>query len=372
MSATDRIVVVNAGSSTVKLAVMAVDRGELHELHRETRECRAGDAEGVLNQALDELERAPDALAVRVVHGGDLYAAPTVVTDEVEGALVSLIPLAPLHNGPAVAIIRALRRRYPSVPAVAVFDTGFHAARPAPSTHYALPEDLVARFGFRRYGFHGMAHASLVEALAAREGLPGDAVNAVTLQLGAGCSACAVRGGRSLETSMGFSPLEGLVMATRSGDVDPAIPVRLMREGFSAERIERLLTRESGLKGMCGHSDMREVMAAAEAGEAAAGLAVEVFCHRLVLAIGGYLTLLETGHGKDQPAAIVFGGGIGTHSPSIRSRVALGLRAWNVVLDERRNARNEPGRISAAGSRPVHALPTDEETIIARDALACL
>ncbi len=367
----DRIVVVNAGASTLKVTLLEAADGSVRPLERTQREWQGAAMSGevaheVLQEALDCLAARPQAIGFRLVHGGERFVAPTRITDQVIRELEALIPLAPLHNAPAVAAIRALRRQFPDVPAVAVFDTAFHAARPAASTRYALPDELVATFALRRYGFHGIAHASLVEALARAEDVAVDDVCAVTLQLGAGCSACAVRHGRSVETSMGYTPLEGLVMATRCGSVDPAIVVRLMRAGYEADRIDELLTRQSGLLALAGTADMRKILTAAAAGDGAAEEALEVFCHRIVLTVGGYLTLLG-GEG-----AVVFGGGIGTHAPEIRSRVAAGLAAWGVVLDPEANRRNQPGRISAAGSREVHALATDEETVIGRAVAAYL
>ena len=361
MTGTLHIVVLNPGASTVKLALMEVAGGEVHERRRLQREWRPGvEAADIIDEALESLTGAPDAFGYRVVHGGADLVAPVTVDAGVERRIAELVPLAPLHNAPALTAIRAVRTRHPHLPGVAVFDTAFHADRPAASTGYALPATLVQRFGFRRYGFHGIAHASLVEAAAAVDGVAGEAVSAVTLQLGAGCSACAVRHGRSIETSMGFTPLEGLVMATRCGSVDPAVVLNLVRGGHDADWIEDQLTRHSGLLALAGTSDMREILAAEARGEPGARLALDLFCHRLVLTVGGYLTLLE-GQG-----ALVFGGGIGTHSPQIRRQVAAGLRAWNVSLDEAANTRNEPGRISAAGSRAVFALRTDEESMIAR------
>jgi acetate kinase len=353
------VAVVNAGSSSLKLAVLALSEHGPQTLVSRDLPWRAADPD-TLAEALESLDGAPDAFGHRVVHGGRRLVRPTTVTADVERTLQQLEPLAPLHNAPALAAIRAVRARFGGVPSVAVFDTAFHADRPAVSTRYALPAELVARHGLRRYGFHGIAHASLLEQLCRLEGLPAGQVNAVTLQLGAGCSACAIRRGRSLETSMGFTPLEGLVMATRSGDVDPAVVLRLARAGHHPDELETLLTRRSGLYALCGRTDMREILTAAQGGDEAAELAVALFCHRVVLTVGAYLTLLQ-GEG-----ALVFGGGIGTHSPTLRERIVRGLGAWGVELDPVRNHDGGRGRISATGSRPVYALATDEASVIAR------
>lgn len=357
-----RILVVNTGSATLKLAQFDAGTHGLRERSSGTHEWRSpDDMENAIERALQELGEPPDMLGHRVVHGGSRFTDPMRIDSGVEKALEELVPLAPLHNGPALSAIRAARRAFPDTPSFAVFDTAFHARRPEVSMRYALPQEWHERFGFRRYGFHGIAHASLAQAYAAESSQPLDEVSAVTLQLGAGCSACAIRDGRSIETSMGYTPLEGLVMATRSGDIDPAIVLRLAREGHAPDEIDEQLNRRSGLLGLAGSSDMREVLAGAARGEAGARLALELFAYRLALTIGAYLTLLK-GEG-----AIVFGGGIGEHAPEVRARVAAGLAAWNVALDPALNDEGGPGCISTAESRPVYVLETREEEMIARD-----
>lgn len=356
-----RILVVNTGSSTVKLAALDVDEQDVREVQRFEADWSAGDdPASAVREALHGLENRPDAFGHRVVHGGADFFEPVTLTAAVEDRLEALVPLAPLHNAPALAAIRSVREEYADVPSVAVFDTAFHARRPDVSTRYALSRELADRFGFRRYGFHGIAHQSLIEALARAQARPVSDIDAVTLQLGAGCSACAVRAGRSIETSMGYTPLEGLVMSTRSGDVDPGVVLHLVRSGMDADRIEHELTRRSGLHGLCGLGDMREILAAVSGGDDAARLALELFCHRIVLTVGAYFTLLG-GTG-----ALVFGGGIGTNSPDVRARILAGLGAWDIELDDARNGRDRPGRISTDRSRPVYALETDEESVIAR------
>lgn len=357
-----RIAVVNTGASTLKVALMEVSPDGVRELSRVAHDwAPTGNPEELLITAIETFEETPDAFGHRVVHGGSQFVVPTTLTDRVEDELEVLTPLAPLHNVPALAAIRTARKLFPETPAVAVFDTAFHAHRPAESMQYALPDDMVEAFGIRRYGFHGIAHASLADALAGAQGLPVEEVSAVTLQLGAGCSACAIRKGRSIETSMGFTPLEGLVMATRSGDLDPAIILRLLRAGYSVDRLENELTRRSGLLGLCGLQDMREILVAESHGQEAAHFALRLFCHRITLTTGAYFTMLG-GEG-----ALVFGGGIGTNAPEIRERIAKGLASWGVVLDSERNQRNQPGRISTRGSRPVFVFDTNEEMVIARE-----
>ncbi len=360
-----RIAVVNTGSATLKLALFEADGGELRERSRDRREWQSDDAmESAIENALRGIGEKPDMLGHRVVHGGSTFREPVRIDGDVEKTLEELASLAPLHNGPALTAIRIARRVFADTPSVAVFDTAFHARRPEASMRYALPREWYEEFGFRRYGFHGLAHASLVQSYARASSQAAGDVSAVTLQLGAGCSACAVRNGRSIETSMGYTPLEGLVMATRSGDIDPAIVLSLLRGRYTADEIERQLNRGSGLLGLAGNADMREVLAGAARGNEGAQLALELFVHRLVLTIGAYLTLLG-GEG-----AIVFGGGIGEHAPQIRTLVAQRLTAWDVALDPERNRAGRPGLISTRQSRPVYVFETREEPLIASE-LAC-
>ncbi len=358
-----RVAVLNAGSATVKAAVADVEVQAIRLLGRASREV-AGDADRgeAFREALREAGAdAADAVGHRVVHGGRAFSEPVLVDAAVEREIDALARLAPQHNPPALEGIRVARTFFPDRPAVAVFDTAFHAGRPPEAYRYALPWSLSDELGLFRYGFHGIAHASLVEALAAEESTAENAVTAVTLQLGAGCSACAVDGGRSLETSMGYSPLEGLVMASRAGDVDPSLVLELVERGRSAAEVRDLLGRRSGLAGVAGRADMRAVLAAEADGDERAGVAVAMFVRRLVATVGAYLTLLG-GRGS-----LVFGGGIGTHSAAIRQRVADGLRAWNVALDPSRNAEAAVrGRISPTSNRPVYVFETDEERRIAR------
>lgn len=360
-----RIAVVNTGSATLKLAQFEAGSDGVRERSSDTHEWQSRDGmDGAIESALRGIEEPPDLLGHRVVHGGPKFTDPVRIDSKVEAELEELVSLAPLHNGPALTAIRVARKVFPETPAVAVFDTAFHAQRPEVSMHYALPRQWNEEFGFRRYGFHGIAHASLAQSYAEAASLPFAKVSAVTLQLGAGCSACAIRHGRSIETSMGYTPLEGLVMATRSGNVDPAIVLTLLRAGHSADEIDEKLNRRSGLLGVAGSRDMREVLAGDARGDEGAQLALKLFVYRLVLTIGAYLTLLE-GRG-----AIVFGGGIGEHSPEVRARVAQGLTAWNVALDPALNREGRPGPISTGESRPVYVFETREEPMIARELAA--
>jgi acetate kinase len=361
-TAAGRVVVLNAGTATLKVATFEIRCGVLVETQRaEHAWLEQVDGPRVVRDALEEIERPIAAIGHRVVHGGDAFTAPVRIDSGVEEGIVELVALAPLHNARALEVIRGARRLMPEVPSFAVFDTAFHAERPRASLLYALPQETARALKLRRYGFHGIAHASLLGSLAAAEARDVREVTAVTLQLGSGCSACAVRVGRSIETSMGYTPLDGLVMATRCGSIDPAIVLQMLRAGHAVDEIDAQLNRQSGLLALSGCKDMRDILAAEARGDDRARLAIEVFVHRIVLTVGAYFTLLE-GRG-----ALVFGGGIGTNSHEIRARVAAGLRAWDVDLDPQLNTRKAPGRISAFGSRAVYVFRTNEEHLIAQE-----
>jgi len=360
-----RIAVVNSGSATLKAGVAEVASGEARILVRaevaRTKEDVVAEMALLLERLGPPLASAV-ACAHRFVHGGARHVAPEFLDDALERELEALGRLAPLHNPVALACAKAARALAPGRPQIAVFDTAFHAGRAEESLRYALPWDLCDSLEIRRFGFHGLAHASLLRALARDQAVSEREVDAVTLQLGAGCSACAIRAGRSLETSMGWTPLEGLPMATRSGDVDPAVVLALVRGGRSADEVERILARESGLLGLAGSADVRDVLGAEARGDARARVALALFARRIAATVGAYLTLLD-GRG-----AVVFGGGIGARSPEIRARVAAHLAAWDVALDPERNAAGTPGRISPPGRRGVFLFATDEETELARAA----
>jgi acetate kinase len=313
-----------------------------------------------------------DAVGHRVVHGGERFTGPTRIDDAAVAAIEELETLAPLHNAASLAGIRAARAALGGggVPMVAVFDTAFHATLPERAARYALPDSLARRHRIRRYGFHGSSYRSVLARYAELAGTAPERATLVALHLGNGCSAAAIKDGRSVDTSMGFTPLEGLVMGTRSGDLDPAIVAHLSRvERVPAEEVERWLNERSGLLGVSGTSrDMRELLAR-EAEDAAARLAVELFCYRAKKYVGAYLAALG---GAD---AIVFTGGIGENAPPVRARICEGMEWCGIRLDPARNARatGVEARISAEGTSPaVLVIPADEEAVIARDTVHCL
>jgi acetate kinase len=321
-------------------------------------------------RAIDWLEQfggaAINAVAHRIVHGGEQVTEPARATDPIMRALGAASEFAPLHNPPAIAAIRAVEERLPGIPAVIVTDTGFHRSLPPAARNYAIPRALAVRYGIRRFGFHGIGHAWMLERCAALRATTPEQLNLITLHLGAGCSATAIRQGRSVDTSMGFTPLEGLMMGTRSGDIDPAIFSFLAaRENLSPDQVERILNHESGLLGVSGVSaDLREIQANAKQNQLAA-LAIEMFCYRVRKYIGAYMAVLGCTN------AIVFGGGIGEHSDNVRERVCSALGPLGIVVDPERNRRAN-GReacISDERSRvAVYVIPLDEELYIARAA----
>ncbi|GAA2032929.1 acetate kinase [Pseudokineococcus marinus] len=308
------------------------------------------------------------AVGHRVVHGGDRFSAPALVDDDLERAVDELSSLAPLHNPANLEGIRVARRAVPDVPHVAVFDTAFHATVPPAAHTYALDRDLARRTGVRRYGFHGTSVASVVPRAAELLGRPAEDVAMVVLHLGNGASATAVLGGRSVETSMGLTPLEGLVMGTRPGDVDPGALLHLLREGgLSVDELDRTLNRGSGLQGLTGASDVREVVERAAGGDADADLALDVLAHRVRHYLGAYAFAMG------RLDAVVLTAGVGENSAEVRRRALTGLEGFGVVLDEERNAtRSGDARRISPDWSPVTVLvvPTAEELQIAREALA--
>jgi len=313
-----------------------------------------------------------DAVGHRVVHGGYRFTEPTCLDDNVIAAIDALRDLAPLHNEPALSAIRATKAVLDtSVPMVAVFDTAFHHTIPVYAAQYPIPRNLADRYHIRRYGFHGIAHRYMSERYASLTATPPEQLKLITIQLGSGCSATAIAAGRSVDTSMGFTPMEGLMMGTRAGDIDPALPGFLAhKEGVELAEVEAWLNTRSGLLGVSERSsDMRQLLEAEAQGEARAALAVDMFCYRVRKYIAAYLGVLNGA------AAIVFGGGIGENAPAVRERICDQMSWCGLQLDPPRNAaaRGTEAQISADNAK-LHAyvIPVDEAVIIARDTAACL
>ena len=379
------VLVINCGSSSVKAAVVGADGRHLADVRVEelggAARLRAGaeqrpvavrDVAAAVNLVLDELASRGllggglAAVGHRVAHGGERFTGPALVDAAVEDAIAALGRLAPLHNPSALTGLREARARLPELAHVAVFDTAFHTTLPRRAREYALPPALTARLGLRRYGFHGISHGYVAAAAAAWLRAEPAGLRLITCHLGAGASVAAVEYGRSVETSMGLTPLEGLVMATRAGDLDPGVVVELLRSGLSLAELERLLNRESGLLGLTGTTDMREVERRATTGDDACRLALQIYAHRVRKYIGAYAAVMG---GVD---AIVFTGGIGEHSALVRRRIATRLEFLGAELDEDRNRDAAVGpdarvaEISVTPARcPLLVVATDEEAAVA-------
>jgi acetate kinase len=353
-----RILTVNAGSSSLKLAVLDADDRVVC-----SRESGAIAGEAALHEELAAIleQGGPiDAAGHRVVHGGPDFTGPTPIDPAVEEKLDRLADLAPLHNPPAVAAMRALDALRPGLPTVACFDTAFHAGMPAAASTYAVPAAWRERWPLRRYGFHGLSHAYASRRAAELLERPLEELRIVTAHLGAGASLCAVASGRSVETTMGFTPLEGLVMATRSGSVDPGLLLWVQRHGdLDAERMERALDRESGLAALSGGSgDMREVLAGIDAGDERCRLAFDVYVHRLAAGIAAMTAAMG---GLN---ALVFTGGVGERSPRVREAVAGATSFLGVTLDGDGNQREAADAVlSPAGAKVASVLVTAREDL---------
>jgi len=305
------------------------------------------------------------AVGHRVVHGGEAFKASIIIDERVIAAIRENIPLAPLHNPANLTGIEVAQTIFPDSPQVAVFDTAFHQTIPKKAFLYALPYDLYEKEGVRRYGFHGTSHSYVSEKSAEYLNQPLSKLNLITIHLGNGASMAAIRRGKSIDTTMGLTPLEGLVMGTRSGDVDPALPFFLADHlKMSLGQINTLLNKESGLKGLCGINDMREVLQKAASGNEAATVAMEVYCYRIRKYIGGFFVILEYLDG------LVFTGGIGENAPEIRRLCCPGLAGLGIELDLERNRNNskEIREIGSSNSRiRLLVVPTNEELKIAQE-----
>lgn len=372
-----RVLVLNCGSSSIKYRLFAGERSvtsgiveRIGQAGSEVADHRAG-----LERVMDALEEhiddgGLDGIGHRVVHGGEEFVEPTLIDTDVIERIRAQIPLAPLHNPANLLGIEVAIELQPELPQVAVFDTAFHRTLPARAFRYAIPEVMYREHGVRRYGFHGTSHAFVAQLAADHLGRPLSELNLITLHLGNGASATAIEAGRSIDTSMGLSPLEGLVMGSRSGDIDPAIVFHLERAaGLSNDQVESMLNRQSGLLGLCGDMDLREVERRAVEGEADAVLALEVYGYRIKKYVGAYLAALGS------VDAIVFTGGVGENQPDIRKRALSGLEALGITLDSERNASADPSdgptEIGSESSRTaLLVIATNEELEIARQVVA--
>jgi acetate kinase len=326
-----RVLVVNAGSSTVKLSLVGDDEATLAE--RELRAPRAAVDKRELDAALkDEFER-PDVVGHRIVHGGERFREAVEIDPEVEAALRDLVELAPLHQPKSLAALDAVSHALPGVPAVACFDTAFHATMPPAAQTYAVPAAWRERWRVHRYGFHGLSHAWIARRAPELLGHSSAGLRIVSCHLGAGASLCAIANGRSVDTTMGFTPLEGVVMATRSGSVDPGLLLWLLeRTGMAERELARMLEHGSGLLGLAGTAEMPEVEARAQAGDHSARLALDVYVYRLRAAIAAMVAAMG---GLD---VVTFTGGVGEHAAEVRARTIDGLGFLGLGVDAPRNS----------------------------------
>jgi len=406
------VLILNCGSSTVKFQLIATDLDEIsrnadRRLARGVVERIGGEAiittkvKGLAQQrstanlrdmraavghiiswasseaaGIDGVRSVADIHAIghRVVHGGERFTHSVLITDEVLDGIEDMIELAPLHNPANIKGIQAARDFFgPGLPQVAVFDTAFHQTLPERAYLYAIPYQFYRRYKVRRYGFHGTSHRYVAYRYRLLRNISREETNVITLHLGNGCSAAAIKNGDSLDTSMGMTPLEGLVMGTRAGDIDPAvIDFLAVKEGLSIQQLEGMLNKQSGLIGISGlTNDMRELLEEShENNDRRARVAIEIFCYRARKYIGAYLAAMG---GAD---AIVFTGGIGENAPEIRARICEGFEWAGLELDQERNTQctgGGEGLISTDSSRlAAYTIPTDEELLIARDTVRCV
>ena len=380
--ASARVLVLNSGSSSLKYQLIEPDSGEsladgiVEQIGEPSSPVTDHGAalrvafEKLSDDGIDLKTCGLAAVGHRVVHGGAVFYRPTVIDDTVIAELKGLSMLAPLHNPPALQGIEVARKMLPDVPHVAVFDTAFFHDLPAAAATYAIDRELAEKWHIRRYGFHGTSHRYVSEQAAAFLGRPWQELNQIVLHLGNGASASAIAGGRPVDTSMGLTPLEGLVMGTRSGDIDPGIVSYLHREAdMSVDDIESMLNQRSGLLGLAGERDFRRLREMIESGDSSAQLAYDVFIHRLRKYIGAYLAILG------RTDVVSFTAGVGENAAAVRLDALSGLQGLGIDIDEQRNAQPAKGarRISTDTS-PIAVLvvPTNEELAIARDCLRAI
>ena len=386
-----KVLVINAGSSSLKYSLFV--GSELQQLSHGNIQINtqldphSKEFTEVFQQAFQSIERklqkdnlldsikSLSAIAHRVVHGGEMFHGPVIIDNEHIAAITELEKLAPLHNPANLAPIKYIAQHYPFLDQVAVFDTAFHQTLPDYAYHYALPAELYDKHQIRRYGFHGSSHEYILNSYAKLSQQDKLDCSLISLHLGNGASICAIQNGESIDTSMGFTPLEGLVMGTRSGDIDPAIPIYLIKQlGYSAEQVEDLLNHKSGLLGLCNSYDMAEIIELALQENCEATLALDVFCYRINKMVGGYLAIMEN------VEALVFTAGIGEHSALVREKIIEGFSSsFNLKLDYRLNEEalhNQTQNqhcaklVSADDSQlEIWVMNTDEEKQIAQHSL---
>ncbi|MBU0631373.1 acetate kinase [bacterium] len=359
-----KALILNSGSSSIKFKIYDLESEKV--LQKGTIEEVKGNRHKELEKIINSMQKI-DFIAHRVVHGGHTFKKATIIDDAVIKEIDELSHLAPLHNPANLDGILTAKALAPNVLQVAVFDTAFHEDMPPSSYMYALPQEMYTKYNIRRYGFHGTSHNYLLKECAKILGKKVEDTNIITLHLGNGASVTAIKNGKSYDTSMGFTPLEGLVMGTRSGDIDPAIVLYLLKEGFGVQGVDDLLNHKSGLKGICGSSDVREILSRDDDD---AKLALEIMTQRVKKYIGSYMAILG------RVDAIVFSGGIGENSFEVREMVLEGLDvAFDIHLDKELNKETKAKTplISQAKSKiAVYVIPTDEELEIAHQAFALL
>lgn len=372
-----KILVLNAGSSSLKYSLFngadshlvahgvvdhlgeQADRDHLFALKHIEQELK--------DKGLEQNLGDCDAIGHRVVHGGEAFHAPVRVTSDVINTIDALSEIAPLHNPANLIPIQLIAQHFPELPQVAVFDTAFHQTLPDYAFHYALPKRYYKQHQIRRYGFHGTSHQYIAKRLAKQLGKPLEKVNLISMHLGNGASVCAIENGQSIDTSMGFTPLEGLIMGTRTGDLDPSIPIYMMQHlGMDVHEVDMLMNKQSGLLGLAGQNDMRSLLDNRHHGDADAELAIKMFNYRLIKIVGSYLSVM------DSVDALVFTGGIGEHAAEIRQAVIAGFgKQVGLALNAAKNENLSGERcISAPDSRfAIWVIPTDEEWEIAQQTL---
>lgn len=395
-----KVLVVNSGSSTVKFQLFEFDGGG-RVLAKGLADRIGQPAQGVLSckcartdngscpvntvgvQSIPDHSKAIEAICNhllsekcgaikdlselagighRVVHGAERFTSSVIIDDEVIQEIEECAELAPLHNPPALLGIRACAQIFQGIPQVAVFDTAFHHTIPRSAYRYGIPKPLYKEHRIRKYGFHGTSHYYVAYEAARILGRDIKGLKIITCHLGNGCSITAVEGGKSIETSMGLTPLQGVMMGTRSGDIDPYIPIFMIKNlGMSADEVDDMLNKKSGLKGLCGFNDVRDVIARMEQGDEDCRLALEMFTYRIAHYVGAYAMVMN---GVD---AIVFTAGIGEHAPLVRAKILERAQYLGVVIDPEKNAKNETN-IAAKGSKvAVLVVPTNEELVIAQE-----